>query len=330
MKSRSKLILEKSIAAILSAIEIYNKPDFKYREEIFSILCVNAWELLLKAKVINLSGNNIASLYNMEYVTLKNGKQSKVKHPKKNRTGNPTSISILNAYRIITDDYGVKLNKAVKDNLITMIEIRDNSIHLVNDDITLSKKVQEIGTASLQNYLHLVNNWFGNVLDGYNFYLMPLSLFRNFRTAKGVALNSNAKNILKFIKSKEIEYDNGNGDSDYNLTLEFDVKFQKVKSNSGISFQVTNDKNALVVQLLDEDITDKYPWDYQVLTTRLKKRYLNFKIDKKYHSLRKNFESNKKLAHVRYLNAKTLNGVRKVFYSATIEQEFDSHYTKNS
>ena len=49
-KSKSQYLLEKSIQAAISAIEIYNKPDFKYREESFCILIVNTWELLLKAK----------------------------------------------------------------------------------------------------------------------------------------------------------------------------------------------------------------------------------------------------------------------------------------
>ena len=63
-------MLEKSIAAILSAIEIYNKPDFKYREETFAVLCINSWELLLKAKILNLASNRAAALYAMEYKTL--------------------------------------------------------------------------------------------------------------------------------------------------------------------------------------------------------------------------------------------------------------------
>ena len=36
--SLSQEIAEKSVAAALAAIEIYNKPDFKYREETFAIL----------------------------------------------------------------------------------------------------------------------------------------------------------------------------------------------------------------------------------------------------------------------------------------------------
>jgi hypothetical protein len=42
----------KSLQAAVAAIEIYNKPDFRYREESFSVLICNAWELLLKAKVL--------------------------------------------------------------------------------------------------------------------------------------------------------------------------------------------------------------------------------------------------------------------------------------
>ena len=47
---RSVKLYRKAEAALISAIEAYNKPDFKYREETFSILALNAWELLLKAK----------------------------------------------------------------------------------------------------------------------------------------------------------------------------------------------------------------------------------------------------------------------------------------
>jgi Domain of unknown function (DUF3644) len=77
-------MLEKSIAAMLSAIEIYNKPDFKYREETFSILCINSWETLLKSKLLNLASNKITVLYALENKTLKNGQKSKIKRPKKN------------------------------------------------------------------------------------------------------------------------------------------------------------------------------------------------------------------------------------------------------
>ncbi len=328
MKSRSRSMLEKSVSAMLSAIEIYNKPDFKYREEIFSVLCINAWELLLKAKVLNLSSNKMASLITMEYKTLKSGKKSKKKYRKINRSGNPMSISMFEAYRIVSEDYGVKIEKAVHDNLILLTEIRDNSIHFVNDDLLLSLKVQELGTASLQNYLHLVQSWFGNVLARYNFYLMPLSFFRDFDTAPVVALNVNEKRVLSYMKSMEQGYDAGDEIKDYNLTLRIDLKFQKVKSTTGVPVQVTRDLTAPKVILSEEDILDKYPWDYSILTTRLNKKYSDFKVDGEYHSLRKELQINPKFGHERLFNPNNPDGGKKILFNPNIQKEFDKYYKK--
>lgn len=50
MKSRFKELLDRAVAATVVAIEIYNKPDFLYREEAFAVLDINGWELPLKAK----------------------------------------------------------------------------------------------------------------------------------------------------------------------------------------------------------------------------------------------------------------------------------------
>ncbi|GJL56597.1 MAG: hypothetical protein NPIRA02_37290 [Nitrospirales bacterium] len=257
MKSRSRLMLEKSIAAMLSAIEIYNKPDFKYREETFSVLCINSWELLFKAKVLNLACNKLSALYLMEHQTLKTGKKSSTKRRKKNRSGNPMSIGLFEAYRIVNEEYGVKIERAVNDNLIALTEIRDNSIHFVNDDFLLSLKVQELGSASLQNYLHLVSAWFGDVLSVYNFFLMPLSFFRTFSEVPGVSLNSSEIKVLEYIRKTEEPYDEVENVRDYNLTLRIDMKFQKVKSTSGMPIQISNDSNAIAVQISEEDFTEK-------------------------------------------------------------------------
>lgn len=49
-------LLSKSQEAFLLAIEIYNKPTIRYRIEGFSLFICNAWELMLKAHLINKSG----------------------------------------------------------------------------------------------------------------------------------------------------------------------------------------------------------------------------------------------------------------------------------
>ncbi len=63
MKSRSKELLDRALAATIAAIEIYNKPDFRYREEAFAVLAINGWELLLKAKWLADHGNDLVALY---------------------------------------------------------------------------------------------------------------------------------------------------------------------------------------------------------------------------------------------------------------------------
>jgi len=54
--------MERASAALLAAIEAYNKPDSQYRDEAFAILALNAWELLLKAKLVRERGNDIRAL----------------------------------------------------------------------------------------------------------------------------------------------------------------------------------------------------------------------------------------------------------------------------
>lgn len=63
MKARHKHLCEHSVNMALSAIEIYNKPNFAAREQIFSILMANAWESLLKATILKDSGNHLTALY---------------------------------------------------------------------------------------------------------------------------------------------------------------------------------------------------------------------------------------------------------------------------
>ncbi|MBN3348291.1 hypothetical protein CF050_15755 [Clostridium botulinum] len=56
MESLTERLLNKSKEAFMMAIEIYNKPTIKYRVEGFSFFICNAWELMLKAHIINKFG----------------------------------------------------------------------------------------------------------------------------------------------------------------------------------------------------------------------------------------------------------------------------------
>ena len=46
-------LVDKSIEAFILGLEIYNKPTIRYRIEGFSFFICNAWELMLKAEMLN-------------------------------------------------------------------------------------------------------------------------------------------------------------------------------------------------------------------------------------------------------------------------------------
>ena len=82
------------------------------------------------------------------------------------------------------------MESIVLKNLEIITEIRDNAIHFLNKDFELKKKVHEIGTANLKNYLHLGRQWFGVDLSQYQLFLMPVAFLQNITSAKGVNINS--------------------------------------------------------------------------------------------------------------------------------------------
>jgi hypothetical protein len=54
-------LVEKSRAACVAAVETYNRASAPYREENFAIIMINAWELLLKARIIKENGGKVSS-----------------------------------------------------------------------------------------------------------------------------------------------------------------------------------------------------------------------------------------------------------------------------
>ena len=94
MKARSKELLDRAVAATVAAIEIYNKPDFLYREEAFAVLAINGWELLLKAKWLADHQNKVSSLYVMEPRTKRDGTKSRKFQIKLTASHNPFTHSL--------------------------------------------------------------------------------------------------------------------------------------------------------------------------------------------------------------------------------------------
>ncbi len=329
MKSRSRALADKSLEAMLAALEIYNKPRYDYREEAFAILATNAWELLLKARIMQLDGNRVSSLYVKERRKLASGKTSAKLYVKRNRADTPVSIGLLQAHDRLISDYGDTIPKAVRDNLELIVEVRDNAIHFMNKGMGVAKLVQELGTAALRNYVYLVRTWFAIDLESYNFYLMPLVFVGQSSHVDAVSLNADERKVVDFL-TKEIAKDQTRTGDVCSVALRLDLKFQRSADPSAPKVVITNDPSATPVSLSEEDFRQRYPWDYRILTTRLKKRYEDFIENNEYHKSRRKFEKDKRFYDERYLDPIKKTGQPKRFYSPSIQLEFDKIYTKKS
>lgn len=323
MKARSQELLEKSISAMMSAIKIYNKPDFKYREETFSILAINSWELLLKAKFLKDNNNKIRSLYVMEKKQNKDGSLSKVLSIKLTESGNPFTHSL---------DYLAKklaatgaLNKLAKQNIDALREIRDSSVHFYNRNSIFAVQLQEVGTACVKNFVQAVKDWFDYDLSRYNFYLMPLAFIGAGSDFDSVSLNKEERNLTNYISALD-EINDPN--SEYAVSVNVELKFLKSKAKDALAVQITNDPNATKLQLTETQWKERYPLNYEKLITKCKARYSNFLVNKKFHVIKSSFKDNPKYSVTKVLDPDNPKSVKQDWYSESVFSILDNDYTK--
>ena len=314
--------MDKSIDSMLSAIEIYNKPNFSYREETFAVLAVNAWELLLKAYILRDNRYKLSALYVMEPVVNKDGTLSKNRRkPKLNRCGNPMSISIIDCLKILDGKH--ILPQKLKNNIESIIELRDNSVHFVNL-VPLSKQIQELGFACIKNYISAIKLWNLSIdISRYNLYLMPLAYVDEKVTVESVITEDN-KNYISFIKRLlESEQEDN---SDFDIAISIDIDFKKGNSFDAIGVKYSED--GTTVTLTEEQILKSFPWTYKEVVSRCRERYLDFKQGSQFNTYIKAIKENPKLCAHRKLYVGNSKSPKTVYYSTNVLKFFDEQYTK--
>lgn len=329
MKSNVDAILEKSIACAVSAIEIYNKPDFKYREETFSILMINAWELVLKAKKIKDNNNNIKVIYAKQNIPKKIGGKSKRWKYKLNKRGYKITLGLE---QLISEfENSPNIDKRCLENIELLNNIRNSAIHLINKDSELCNIVFEIGSANLKNYIEFIIENFNKNLSKYNFYLMPLSFYNDYEIVDNLkiqdtSLKSKLKRDLLVLNS---QYKSGPNEK-YSILLSTKVSFTQGDTRI-ITTKLGKTKNDsdFVINLSDDEIDKRYPLSFNELVKILRKRYSNFKQDKTFNELNKKFRVNVKNAYQRFLNNKEKTGTCRWQYSSNILNDFDKYYIKS-
>jgi len=137
MKRLTKQLLDKSQEAFILSLEVYNKPTIKYRIEGFCFFFCNAWELLLKSKILE---DNI--------------KESAIYY-KKQRNQKRRSLSLRDCLKKVIPNESDSIRKNIED----IAAIRDEATHLIIKD--LEAVYSGLFQSGVLNYVNKLEEWFG-------------------------------------------------------------------------------------------------------------------------------------------------------------------------
>jgi hypothetical protein len=130
-------LVEKSIEAYILSLETINRLSIQYRLETFCYLICNAWEILLKAKILNDTGDRKSIYY------------------KKQKNKPRRSLALRDCLNRIFPNQ----NNPSRRNIERIADLRDEAVHLVFSEVP--REILCIFQASVLNYHKLLSEWFG-------------------------------------------------------------------------------------------------------------------------------------------------------------------------
>ena len=317
MRARSKELVDRAIDAMVAAIGVYNLPNLPYRVESFAILAINAWELLLKAKWLADNGNCLKSLYVRKSGTKKRSRYDQT------RSGTPKTHSIEWLARSMVEHK--ILDEAVQRNIEALVELRDGAVHFYHHVPVLVEQIQEVGIACVKNFVTIVWDWFGCDLSGFYIYPIPLSFDDPKGSLERVKLGKDEEKLLRYLNGLRSGHEDET--ARYSVAVRVELRFVRSGSSHAAAMRLSKEPDAVPIIFTDEQIRERYPWDYRELTQRCRERYGDFKVNEKYHRIRKSLEGDQRYAYVRYLDSSNPNSAKKVFYSQAILGVLDGWYS---
>ncbi|MDE0218512.1 MAG: DUF3644 domain-containing protein [Spirochaetaceae bacterium] len=136
-----KGLIEKSIEAYVLALETINRLTIRYRLETFCYLVCNAWELLLKAKIIDRENDSDSIFY------------------RKTIDGQKRSLSLRDCLKQVLSNE----RDPIRRNIEYIEGLRDAAVHLIIGDIP--RDVIGLSQACVINYHKCLNEWFSESLS---------------------------------------------------------------------------------------------------------------------------------------------------------------------
>lgn len=138
-----RTLLENSVDAYVLALETINRISIQHRIESFLLLICNSWELLLKAKIIQDTGQRNA-IYSRE-------KSKSTKGRVKVRRTLPLRVCAATVFPNESDP--------IRRNLEFVTDLRDDACHFCISEIPMN--IMALFQACVLNYHGKLNEWFG-------------------------------------------------------------------------------------------------------------------------------------------------------------------------
>lgn len=250
MQNLANQLVDKSIEAFVMGLEIYNKPTIKYRVEGFSFFICNAWELMLKAELLN------------------QGKSIYFKD-KPDRT-----ISLEKATKLIYPDK----NTRIRLNLEKIIELRNISTHFITEDYEV--KYAPLFQACVLNFTNELIRFHNKDITEHipqNF----LTIHANYEPLSNeeIKLKYPSEVAQKFIQqANKIDVLNKEYNSEkFAINIAQKLYITKDRKKADFSVKIDRDSEnhvAIVKELKDPSDTHKYSYNNIItaVNERLKKR----------------------------------------------------------
>lgn len=325
MEKLSKRLAKKSLNASLAALEIYNKPDSKYREESFCILMINAYEILFKAKILLDNEEKINALYIYENKKGKKDKVLKQKVIKKNRIGQAYTIDINTCMNRLIASGMITSN--LKENVNILIAIRDNAIHLLNRASNLKEELYSICAASIKNYVRIFETWFSDInIKEYNFFVTPLNFdtgSKNYDSLNKSTAEKNFLNYLELIANCSSEKD------EYDVLINVDIKISKTDINEAVLLKYASEGKKISIELNDEMFKKMFPYTHDQIVEMIKKKQENFKQDTRFKSIKKKLQKDEVCCKARYLDVVNKSGNPRYYYNSNFVNKLLELYNKD-
>ena len=269
-------------SALLAAIEIYNKPRVEFREQSLALLLTNAWEILLKARVVQQSGGKIEAIYERDSQT--------GQYRKDQASDEPFTIGVRQALALVS------VPNEVRENIKGIIQIRNRSAHLGVLSTEAQARIHSFGTACVHNFVKLSAKWFGIVLELP--YLLPVGFMGNATVAKET-FPQRQSDLIRMLD--KLALSSGANSSEFNIAIQVEVNLNR-KLTGGANIGMTNDPSAPQVRVKDDELFEYYSASYNDLTTACGKRYWNFIQNKQFNALMRKVKADPSCAYERKLN----------------------------